>query len=219
LNDSGAIAASVRGFYERTSEYELDAWSEWCGLFRPLGRALALLFSRRLQQLNIPLSPLDSSKGISSAVLQWRDPNSGSVVQTAWVRELQATNNVLYAGSYSVCRVPGYRLPCVKVVFPLPNGNAIVLMKPEAHADGSFSVTSAGRGFGDPGFYFVVHGEGGIACQDLLNSISLFLSNRILRVHFSYFGIQPLDFGSQVRDKLRHLIFVARYGKAGRKVI
>ena len=171
LNDSGAIAASVRGFYERTSEYELDAWSEWCGLFRPLGRALALLFSRRLQQLNVPLSPLDSSKGISSAVLQWRDPDSGSVVQTAWVRELQATNNVLYAGSYSVCRVPGYRLPCVKVVFPLPNGNAIVLMKPEAHADGSFSVTSAGRGFGDPGFYFVVHGEGGIAWARYVRSL------------------------------------------------
>jgi hypothetical protein len=56
-------------------------------------------------------------------------------------------------------------------------------------------------------------------CQDLLNSISLFLSNRILRVHFSEFCIQPLDFGSQMRDKLRHLIFVARYGEAGGKVI
>jgi len=32
-------------------------------------------------------------------------------------------------------------------------------MKPVAHDDGSFSLTSAGRAFGDPGFYFVVHGE------------------------------------------------------------
>jgi hypothetical protein len=116
-----------------------------------------VLFSRRLQQLNVPLSSLDSSKGITSAVVQLRDPASGRVVQTAWVRELLATRNVLYAGSYSICRVPRYPNPCVKVVFPLPNGNAIVIMKTEAHPDGSFSVTSAGEKFGDPGFYFVVH--------------------------------------------------------------
>ena len=163
LPEKGEIASTVRQFYERTSEYELDAWSEWCGFFRPLGRALALLFSRRLQQLNVPLSPLDSSKGMSSVVLALRDPASGRVRQTAWVRELHATKNTLYAGSYSVCRVPEYQLPCVKVVFPLPNGNAIVLMKPQAHPDGSFSGTSAGPKFGDAGFYFVVHAEAGLA--------------------------------------------------------
>jgi hypothetical protein len=151
------VAAGVRDFYERTSDYELDVWSEWHALFRPFGRALAALFSRRLQQLNVPLSSLDTSRGITSAVLQLREPLSGKVVQTAWVRELVATKNTLYAGSYSVCHVPGYSGPCVKVVFPLPNGNAIVLMKPEAHQDGSFSLTSAGERFGDPGFYLVVH--------------------------------------------------------------
>ena len=163
LHNVSAIAPSVRQFYEQTSEFELDAWSEWCGFFKPFGRALAVLFSRRLQQLNVPLSSLDSSRGISSSVLQWRDPTSRTVVQTAWVRELHATKNVLYAGSYSISRVPGIALPCVKVVFPLPNGNAVVLMKPEVHADGSFSVTSAGVKFGDPGFYFVVHGQQGVA--------------------------------------------------------
>lgn len=34
-------------------------------------------------------------------------------------------------------------------------------MKPEVHPDSSFSLTSAGKRFGDPGFYFVVHGQGG----------------------------------------------------------
>jgi hypothetical protein len=171
LSDSGTVAPSVRRFYERTSEFELDAWSEWCGFFKPFGRALALLFSRRLQQLNVPLSPLDSSKGISSCVLQWRDRNSGDVAQTAWVRELHATKNVLYAGSYSVCRVPGNTSPCIKVVFPLPNGNAVVLMKPEVHEDGSFSVTSAGTKFGDPGFYFLVHGGYGVAWARYVRSL------------------------------------------------
>lgn len=162
-NDPSVVAQAVRDFYERTSEYELDAWSEWNGLFKPFGAALALLFSRRLQQLNIPLSPLDSSKGMSSEVIQMRNPQTGELVQTAWVRKLRATGNILYAGNYSICKVPGYPSPCVKVVFPLPNGNAIVIMKPKSRADGSFSLLSSGSRFGDPGFYFVVHGEGKMA--------------------------------------------------------
>ena len=157
------VAPQVKQFYEQTSDYELDAWAEWHGLFRPFGTALAVIFSRRLQQLNIPLSALDSSRGMSSRVLQMRDRETGRLVQTAWVRELHATRNVIYAGTYSVCSVPGYPSPCVKVVFPLPNGNAVVLMKPAAHADGSLSLTSAGQQFGDPGFYLVVHGTDGTA--------------------------------------------------------
>lgn len=56
--DPLAVSAAVGRFYERTSEYELDAWSQWCGAFRPFGWALATHFSRRLEQLNIPLSGL-----------------------------------------------------------------------------------------------------------------------------------------------------------------
>jgi hypothetical protein len=162
--DPDTVAPVVRDFYERTSVYEIDVWSEWHGLFKPFGSALAIIFSKRLQQLNIPLSPLDSSRGMSSAVLQMWDRRSGQLALTAWVRELHATRNVIYAGSYSVCRVPGYPSPCVKVVFPLPNGNAIVLMKPASHADGSFSLTSSGKGFGDPGFYFTVARADGTVC-------------------------------------------------------
>ena len=32
------VAPEVRAFYEETSAYDLDAWSEWHGLFRPLGK-------------------------------------------------------------------------------------------------------------------------------------------------------------------------------------
>jgi hypothetical protein len=100
---------------------------------------------------------------MTSRVIQMREAASRRVVQTAWVRELQATKNVLYAGSYSVCGVPGYPSPCVKVVFPLPNGNAIVLTKAETHLDGWLALQSIGESFGDPGFYLVVHNGGGIA--------------------------------------------------------
>jgi hypothetical protein len=158
--DPAHIHPAVRTFYERTSEYELETWAEWCGVFRPFGRLLALLFSRRLQQLNVPLSGLDVRLGTTSEVIQLVDPSSGEVRYTGWLRTLRATGNVLYAGSYSVARVPGFDRPCVKVVFPLPNGNAQVLLRPDTAPDGSLTVTSSGRRFGDPGFYFTVHRRG-----------------------------------------------------------
>ena len=144
------VATPVQLFYEQTSQYDLDVWSEWKGVFRPFGKALSLIFSRRLQQLNVPLSPLDSAKGMTSSVIQLRDPATGMAVSTAWVRELHATGNVVYAGSYSVSNVPGHPSPCVKVDFPLPNGSAIVLMKAELNPDNSLSLKSRGKRFGDP---------------------------------------------------------------------
>ena len=75
--------------------------------------------------------------------------------------------DVLYAGAYSTCRVPNYNGECVKVVFPLPNGNAMVIMRPVAHPDGSFSVVSHGERFGDPGFYFTVHSPRGVRARYL----------------------------------------------------
>jgi hypothetical protein len=161
-SDIASVARPVRDFYESTSDFDLDAWSEWHGLFRPFGKALSLIFSRRLQQLNVPLSAMDSSKGMTSCVLQMRERASGRVRHTAWVRELIATGNVIYAGSYAISRIPGHPSPCVKVVFPLPNGNAIVLMKAEWQTDGSLSLKSVGNKFGDPGFYFVVHQGNGM---------------------------------------------------------
>jgi hypothetical protein len=124
------------------------------------GGALAVIFSRRLQQLNVPLSSLDTKLGITSNVVQLKE-RSGRVAYTAWVRDVVATKRTLYAGSYSVCHVPGYPGPCVKVVFPLPNGSAVVIMRPESDPDGSFTVRSAGVRFGDPGFYFFVEKEPG----------------------------------------------------------
>ena len=47
------------------------------------------------------------------------------------------------------------------MAFRLPNGYALVIMKPEANADGSFTLWSKGKEFGDPGFYFVVQKDEG----------------------------------------------------------
>ena len=123
--------------------------------FRPFGWLLALLFSRRLQQLNVPLSPLDTSLGITNSVLKLRDARGAARV-TAWVRELVGSRHTLYAGSYGVCRAPAEPNPSLRVVFPLPNGSAIVVMRPESAGDGSLTVSSLGERFGGAGFYFFV---------------------------------------------------------------
>jgi len=156
------VDPSVVHFYEHTAEYQMDAWSEWAGAFKPFGWLLAWIFSRRLQQLNVPLSGLDTSQGITSHILNLKENSTGRVRYTAWVRRLLSSQNVLYAGSYSVCSVPDSRGMCVKVVFPLPNGNAEVIMYPASLPNGSFCLTSSGKGFGAPGFYFTVHGANGV---------------------------------------------------------
>jgi hypothetical protein len=44
----------------------------------------------------------------------------------------------------------------MKVVFPLPRGNATVLMGVTVGDDGSLTLLSKGRQIGDPGFYFLL---------------------------------------------------------------
>jgi len=169
--DPLAIAPAVADFYAHTSAYELDAWSQWSGLFWPFGWALAVLFSRRLQQLNVPLSNLDTSRGMTSEVVPVVEAGTERLLFTAWVRRLVGTGNVIYAGAYSTCTVPRDATRCVRVVFPLPTGNAMVLMRPLAHPDGSLSLVSTGEAFGSPGFYFTVQDRDGAVWARYLRAL------------------------------------------------
>jgi hypothetical protein len=154
------LDSGVARFYQETSRFDVDLWSEWSGSFRPFGALLARLFSRRLEQLNVPLGALDSSRGMTSEICEVVD-NDARPEMTAWIRKLNATGRVVYCGAYSTIRLPGEDLACLKVVFPLPNGNATVVLRPSLRADGGLTLRSEGRGFGDPGFYFVVRTSSG----------------------------------------------------------
>jgi hypothetical protein len=169
--DPRRVDARVRNFYEQTGDYELDAWAAWSGVFRPFGWLLAVLFSRRLQQLNVPLSGLDTAQGMTNEILLFRDATTASLRHTVWLRHLVQTGNVLYAAFYSICEVPAASDPCMKVVFPLPHGNAIVIMRTEAQPDGSLLVTSAGQKHGSPGFYFTVRQSDGTICARYIKSL------------------------------------------------
>lgn len=158
--DERRLRAEVAAFYTHTADHDLDVWSQWSALFRPFGRLIHRLYSRRLQQLNLPLSPLDTSRGIASEILKLRRRHDGTVVHTVWYRVLKATGDVIYSGLYTTCRIPDGRT-CVKVVFPLPRGNATVLMSIAVGEQGDLCLQSRGDGFGSPGFYFLLQDSKG----------------------------------------------------------
>jgi hypothetical protein len=149
--DSSRLHESVSDFYEHTSRYHLDVWSQWSPLFWPFGWALINFVSRRMEQLNFPMYPLETARGMTSEVEQLVEP-SGRVAFTSWLRRNLGSGMVIYSGLYSTTSPPG-GVTCVKTVFPVVRGNATVLLRPENQPDGSLKLISSGRRFGDPGFY------------------------------------------------------------------
>jgi hypothetical protein len=152
--DPAAINGAVREFYEHTAAFGMDVWSK---TFFPANVGLFLLvttISRQVDQLNFPLSPLDTALGLTSEIIQLRRADR-SIRYTGWFRKLAEHDRVLYTGFYMSERVPGEDVPCVKVVFPMPNGNATVILRPRAEPDGSLILDSSGTRFGGAGFYRV----------------------------------------------------------------
>jgi hypothetical protein len=154
--DPDKIRPEVRHFYEHTALYELEAWNETSPFSRPFLWLLVKLVSHRMEQLNFPVSPLETSRGMTSEVIQLVERGSGRVAYTGWLRKLTGTGRVVYAGFYSAGRPEACAGTCVKVSFPVPHGSAVVFLRPEALPDGSLRLVSKGTGFGGPGFYRVV---------------------------------------------------------------
>jgi hypothetical protein len=146
----------VTDFYINTSNYDFEVWSEWRGFFRPFGKILSLIFSKRLQQLNLPLSSMETAKGLKSQIIKLKDRETKETKWTVWYRIINSTNDVIYSGVYTTCNNPNYDVPLLKVVFPLPNGNASVVMRKTIEPDGSLLLSSDGKKFGDNGFYFTL---------------------------------------------------------------
>ena len=153
--DASKAPASVRHFYEHTARYELDVWSETVFPGRLFLWLIVSTVSRYMNQLNFPVLGLETSRGMTSEVLPLRDA-SGRTVHTGWQRRLLGSGRIIYSGFYTTVQPPRASSRCVKVVFPLPKGNATVILRPEYGPDGRFRLVSEGKGFGDAGFYRVL---------------------------------------------------------------
>jgi hypothetical protein len=146
------LRPEVRHFYEHTSGYRMDVWSD---TFFPGKIGLWLLvttISRKVNQLNFPLHALATAKGIDSEIVLLKN-RDGAVRYAGWYRRLMDLGRTIYTGFYMMERVPHCSSPCVKVVFPMPDGNATVILQPSSDELGHLRLSSKGARFGDAGFY------------------------------------------------------------------
>jgi hypothetical protein len=150
-----AVHPDIRHFYEHAAEYQLDVWSEVSLTGKFFLWLLVEFISRRMDQLNFPISSLEVAKGMTSEVVQLVEPGTGRIVNTGWLRRLKSSGRVIYAGLYSATQMPDGAGPCVKVTFPC-RGSANVYLTPVAHPDGSFGLVSSGLAFGRTGFYRMI---------------------------------------------------------------
>ena len=86
--------------------------------------------SRKVNQLNFPTDALVTAREIESEIVLLKE-SDGRVRYAGWYRRLASAGRALYTGFYMTQQVPHFENPCVKVVFPMPNGNATVELDEE----------------------------------------------------------------------------------------
>lgn len=150
---------AIRDFYQHTSRWRLDVWSQWSPLFAPGGEIIARLFGRRVGQLALPVQPLAVSRGMDSRIRIVRNA-AGARSGAAWLRTLRMDGSAVFSGYYQVGMVPLSDRPHVHVTFPLEDGNVQVFLMPSVDPDGSLWLRSRPGPFGGDGAY-VVAGSGG----------------------------------------------------------
>lgn len=196
--DPSAVHPGIAEFYRHTRAFDLHIGSRWAGPFRAVGWLIARVFARRLAQLNVPLSEREVRGGVESRIVRLADAD-GRPRHTGWVRTSVETRHPVFVGEYGVATIPGHAGPCLRVVFPLPNGNAVVLLRPTVGDDGALWLVSDGRRFGDPGFYFTVAAGPGEVWARYLRTMKerlvLEVRDDVLfgRHHFAVFGLPFLE--------------------------
>jgi hypothetical protein len=196
--DPHAVDPAIHDFYARTAGYDLRIESRWSGPFRAVGWLIAWMFARRLAQLNMPLSNSELRGGFESRIVRLGD-DAGQVRHTAWVRTAVDTGRPAFVGEYGTTNIPGHAGACIKVVFPLPNGNAIIVLRPRVDANAGLSLVSDGRRFGDPGFYFTVLADPGEVWARYVRTMKEQLSLRVdgdaiaASHRFAVFGLPFLE--------------------------
>ena len=154
-----SIPNEIIDFYENTETYTLNLTVNWNPIFKFFGKTINRLFSSRINQLNIPISD-DDSPLLSNRVIKLSEPKQKRKKYTIWLRTNERNQQVVYLGIYEICELNSGK-KCIKAIFPLPNGNATVLLEPSISENGTLLLNSSGNQFGDPGFYFVLKDEDG----------------------------------------------------------
>lgn len=78
------------------------------------------------------------AEGMESRVVSVVD-GAGARIGAASRRTLRSTGQTVYSGWYNTVLLVGARRRSVRVVFPLPNGSLVVLLRPELERDGALN--------------------------------------------------------------------------------
>ncbi len=154
-NDLNRLSKKVIDFYEKTSDFKLGFTVKWNPFFKIFGYILNRLFSQRINQLNIPTRNIQEHENLTSEIIELSH-KTGEVKYRVWLRKFESTGKVIYSGIYSTCSLPNGTI-CVKALFPLPKGNATVILKPTVGMNDELILDSSGKKFGEAGFYFLLN--------------------------------------------------------------
>ncbi|MCH2209247.1 MAG: hypothetical protein MK132_25750 [Lentisphaerales bacterium] len=166
--DETRLNENIVDFYLKTLSYKLDVWVNWQPVFGTFGYLVRRIFSKRIEQLSLPQSAIELSEGLKSEIILLKD-KCGDIKNRIWFRRLKKSDEVVYSGIYSHCQLPSGE-KCLKIIFPLPMGSATVIMRAGIDAKGNLELLSQGKGYGDPGFYFLVKDSKGHLWKNYLSS-------------------------------------------------
>lgn len=153
------LRPEIRDFYEHTTDWRMEVWVAWSPLFWPAGELVSRMFGQRLEQLALPMRPLDVARGMDSRIAVIADAD-GIQRAAGWLRTIRATGDYAFSGCYSTRRLPGADRAGVHVAFPLESGNVQVFLRPDHGADGSLWLRSPGERFGGNSAYVVAEDRG-----------------------------------------------------------
>ncbi|MBQ0767772.1 MAG: hypothetical protein KBT58_00660 [Bizionia sp.] len=198
------LSKNVIDFYENTNSYEFELKTKWNSIFKISGYLLKILFSNRIEQLNIPMNNCKNAKGMNSDIIHLIDKKTEEIKRTIWLRTFKETKQVVYSGVYETCTIPN-GTTCIKAMFPLPNGNATVILQPSVGNNGELTLKSAGRKIGDSGFYFLLKDKNGNFWTKYIKSFKDNLTvnfdngkitaNQIL----TFYGLKVLSFEYEIK--------------------
>jgi hypothetical protein len=163
------LSTDVISFYEKTANYKLIFSVKWNPFFKVFGLIVNTMFSNRINQLNIPTSNIPENESLTSEIILLKDAASDTIKYRIWLRTFKLTGKVVYSGIYGTCTLPS-GITCIKAIFPLPNGNATVIMSPSVGSNGELVLDSSGKKLGDAGFYFLVNDSKGKCWAQFIRS-------------------------------------------------
>lgn len=200
------LSKEVIHFYEHTATYQLEFNIKWNPFFKVFGSLVNRLFSRRIHQLYLPTKKAAAAEPLNSELVALVDPKSNKTRYTIWLRTFVSSGEVVFSGVYGTCTLPSGKT-CVKAVFPLPKGNATVIMIPVVQNDGSLKLVSSGKKFGDAGFYFLLQDSKGNYWSQYIrsfhDSLTIGCYNGVLQAtqHFKLWNKHVLSMNYKIEEK------------------